>query len=102
MRKNLTNGCTHITKSEVGNHHNTNHHNKKNMCLFLVSVIATGLLTATILSVQVIVSAHAYPPPEGSISSSTMSNSTSNKTEAIQMGICVVGVNSPCNGDSVQ
>lgn len=64
------------------------------MCLFLVLVIATGLITATILSVQaiIIVNAQAYP---------TSSNSTSSKTEAIQMGICVVGADSPCNG-SVQ
>jgi hypothetical protein len=75
----------HITKPEVGNPR----HNKKSVLLFLV--IAT---TTTTLSVPTIIMINAQES-----SSSGNTNSGSSGTDK-QMGICVIGVRSPCNGDS--
>jgi spore maturation protein SpmA len=74
----------HITKPEVGNPR----HNKKSVLLFLV--IAT---TTTTLSVPTIIMINAQ---ESSSSSDNRGDSGTDK----QMGICVIGVRSPCNGDS--
>jgi hypothetical protein len=41
---------------------------------------------------------NAQPYSSGSVSSSN--NITSSESHVIQMGICVVGAKSPCNGDS--
>jgi ABC-type Zn2+ transport system substrate-binding protein/surface adhesin len=93
-KNNLTAGCEHhhyITKSEVHNHH---HHHKKNMFLFLI--IETGLLTTTLSIPTMIISAQAYPSGSMPVSN----NSTSSINQSTQMGICVVGAKSPCNGDS--
>jgi hypothetical protein len=94
MRKNLTAGCDHITKSEVVIHH------KKSMFVFLFSVIALSLvLSLSLISLSLSTFAvNAQPYSSGSVSSSN--NITSSESHVIQMGICVVGAKSPCNGDS--
>ena len=77
------------TKSEVGNNHN--HH--RNNSMFLVLVIAIGLLTATMLPVPTImmmINAQA---------SSSGDNNIGDSGPDKQMGICVVGAKSPCNGN---
>jgi hypothetical protein len=88
MRKILTDELSehHITKPEVGNAR----HNKKSLLLFLV--IAT--ITTTTLSIPTIIMINA----QGS-SSGNNDNSGSSGTDKQQMGICVIGVRSPCNGD---
>ena len=90
VRKNLTTELSgDTTKSEVGNH---NHH--RNNSMFLVLVIAIGLLTATMLPVPTImmmINAQA---------SSSGDNNIGDSGPDKQMGICVVGAKSPCNGDS--
>ena len=92
VRKNLTTELSDdITKSEVGNH---NHDHHRNDSMFLVLVIAIGLVTATMLSILTIIM----------MINAQASSSGDNNRDASgadkQMGICVVGVKSPCNGDS--
>ena len=89
MRKNLTTGDNHISKSEVDNN---NHHNKS-MLVFLFSVIALGLVSLSLLATI----ANAQT---SSNSTSGANSTTSNETGVKQMGICVVGGGGPCNGDS--
>jgi hypothetical protein len=88
MRKILTAGLNehhhHITKPEVGN----TRHNKKTVLLFLV--IATALLQMTLSVLTIMINA------QGSFGDYNRDSSGTNKQ---QMGICVVGVKSPCNGD---
>jgi hypothetical protein len=89
MRKILTAGLSdghhHITKPEVGNPR----HNEKSVLLFLV--IATTLLLTT-LSVPTIIMINAQ-------GSSGDNNRSSSGTDKQQMGICVIGLKSPCNGN---
>ena len=90
MRKVLTAGLSdryhhhHITKPEVGNPR----HNKKSVILFLV--IATALLQMTLSVLTIMINAQG---------SSGDNNIDSSGTDKQQMGICIVGVRSPCNGD---
>jgi hypothetical protein len=46
--------------------------------------------------------ASAQTPPPSSNSTVGSNSTTSNQTSVKQMGICQVGVKSPCNGSSVQ
>jgi hypothetical protein len=88
MRKILTAGLSehhhHITRPEVGNPR----HNKKRVILFLV--IATALLQMTLSVLTIMINAQG---------SSGDNNRDSGGTHKQQMGICVVGVKSPCNGN---
>ena len=61
--------------------------------MFLFVAIGIGLLS---LSASTIIMTNAQAP---SNTTSGSSNSTNNETRATQMGICVVGVTSPCNHD---
>ena len=61
------------------------------MFVFLFLAIGIGLLS---LSAPTIIMTNAQGP---SNTTSSSNNSTSNETRATQMGICVVGVTSPCN-----
>jgi hypothetical protein len=88
MRKNVTAGYEHITKSEV-----VNYHHKKNMFIFLYSVIALSLVSLSVLATM------ANAQTTHSNSTSATNSTTSNETGVKQMGICVVGAKSPCNGD---
>jgi hypothetical protein len=63
--------------------------------MFLVLVIAIGLVTATMLSILTIIMMMI----NAQASSSGDNNRGSSRNDK-QMGICVVGVKSPCNGDS--
>ena len=85
--KNLTAGYEHITKSEVVNHR----HKKKNMFIFLFSVMTLSLLSLSVLATMT--------NAQTSSNSTLGTNSTSNETGVKQMGICIVGAKSPCNGD---
>jgi hypothetical protein len=78
----------YITQSEVGNRH---HH--KNTCMFICLVIGIGLLS--LLLVPTSAQASSSSPTSGAIIS--ISSSAGSGTDK-QMGICVVGVESPCNG----
>ena len=75
----------HNTKPEVGN----TRHNKKSVLLFLVIATTT---TTTTLSVPTIIMINAQE-------SSGDNNKGSDRTDQQQMGICVIGVKSPCNGN---
>jgi hypothetical protein len=96
MRKILTAGLSdchrhqHITKPEV-----SNPHRMKSVVLFLV--IATALLTATTLSIPTIIMMTINA--QASSSSGDNNNGDDSGTDK-QMGICVIGVKSPCNGDA--
>ena len=87
--KNLTAGYEHITKSEVVNHR----HKKKNMFIFLFSVMTLSLLSLSVLATMT-------NAQTSSNSTSGTNSTTSNETGVKQMGICQVGIKSPCNGDS--
>jgi hypothetical protein len=91
MRKNLMAACDHVTQSEVV----TRHKKKGSMFMFLFSVIALNLVSS--LSVlATTTTANAQTP---SNSTSNTNSTASNETGVKQMGICVVGAKSPCNGD---
>ena len=92
MRKILTAGLSdlqhyHITKPEVG----SPRHNKESVLLFLV--IATALLTTTLSVPTIIIMINAQ-----GTSGDKNDNRVSSGTDKQQMGICVVGAKSPCNG----
>ena len=97
MRKNLVVGIRgYITQSGgVGNQ------KCKFMSLFLFLVI--GIALFSLLVSAIMVSAQPYPsnPTSGDINHTDTSNATitGNNTQVTQMGICVVGVKSPCNGN---
>ena len=88
MRTILTAGLSerhhHIARPEVGNPR----HNRKRVILFLV--IATALLQMTLSVMTIMINAQG---------SSGENNKYSSGTDKQQMGICMVGVKSPCNGD---
>ena len=88
---NLTAVYEHINKPEVVNHR----HHKKNMIIFLFSVIALSLVSLSVLATMI----NAQTTPSNT-TSGTNSTTTGNETGVKQMGICVVGAKSPCNGDS--
>jgi hypothetical protein len=105
MRKNMTiepinDIMDSITKSErVGNHH-------KCMFMPLFLLIAMALFSLPVSTIM----ANAQPYPNSTSGSHPVGNttgtsnatiSTGNNTQVTQMGICVVGVKSPCNGDSI-
>ena len=60
-----------------------------------MQAIGIGLLS---LSASTIIMTNAQGPSNST--SGRSSNSTSNETRATQMGICMVGVSSPCNHNS--
>jgi len=66
--------------------------NNNAMFVFLFSVIGLSLLSLSASATM----ANAQAPSN----TTSGTNSTSNETGVKQMGICVVGVESPCNGDS--
>ena len=93
MRKIQTAGLSdhrlyHITKPEVG----SPRHNNESVLLFLV--IALSLVSLSVLATTTM--ANAQTP---SNSTSNTNSTASNETGVKQMGICVIGSKSPCNGD---
>ncbi|MFL6413053.1 MAG: hypothetical protein ACJ71K_17660 [Nitrososphaeraceae archaeon] len=66
--------------------------NNNAMFVFLFSVIGLSLLSLSASATM----ANAQAPSN----TTSGTNSTSNETGVKQMGICQVGVESPCNGDS--
>lgn len=60
--------------------------------MFLFSVIGLSLLSLSLLATMV--------NAQTSSNSTSGTDSTSNKNGAKEMGICVVGEDGPCNGDS--
>jgi hypothetical protein len=102
MRKNLAvesvnDIICYITQPDVGNHNS--------MFMFLFLVIGIGsLLSLPVLTIMI--NAQSYPDSTsgnnhtGNTTSTSNATSTSNDTRVTKMGICVVGVRSPCNGDS--
>ena len=82
--------CDHVTQSEVV----TRHKKKGSMFMFLFSVIALNLVSLYVLSTTM---ANAHTP--SSNSKSNTNSTASNETGVKQMGICVIGSKSPCNGD---
>jgi hypothetical protein len=96
MRKNL------VVKSvndiigyfiQLGNH--------KSIFIFLLLVIEIGLFSLPVSTITINAQSHPITSFGGNHTGNTTSSgngtSTSNET---RMGICVVGVRSPCNGDS--
>jgi hypothetical protein len=82
VRQNLTAGCDHKSKSQVGNHH------KKSMCMFLFSVIGLTLLSLSVIAIMT-------NAQTSSNSTSGTNSTTSNETGVKLMGICQIGVKSP-------
>lgn len=71
--------------------------NKKDILVVLLSVIGLSLLTLSMLATTM---ANAQSSSNSMPGSS--SNSIGSDTTVKEMGICQVGVKSPCNGNSVQ
>ena len=82
----------HGTQSEVITHHKKN----RRMFMFLFLVIALSLVSLSVLATTTITMANAQTP---SNSTSNTNITASNETGVKQMGICVIGSKSPCNGD---
>jgi len=80
--------------TQLGNH--------KSMFMFLFLVIEIGLFSLPVSTIMI--NAQSHPSSTsganhtGNITGTSNGTSTSNETR--QMGICVVGVRSPCNGNS--
>ena len=76
--------------------------NYKNMVIFLFLVIEIGLVSLPVSTTMI--NAQSYPSSTsgdnhtGNTTGTGNGTSTSNETR--QMGICVIGVRSPCNGNS--
>jgi hypothetical protein len=68
-----------------------NKDNSNTMLMFLFSVIGLSLFSLSMSATM----ANAQTSSNSTLST----NSTSNETGVKQMGICIVGVKSPCNGD---
>jgi hypothetical protein len=89
-----------ITKSErVVNHHN---------CMFMSLFLVIGMALFSLPVSTIMVNAQPYPNSTSgnnhignTTGTSNATISTGNNTQVTQMGICVVGVKSPCNGDSI-
>ena len=97
MRKNVVvKSVNDITSyiTQLGNH--------KSMFLFLV--IEIGLFSLPVSTIMI--NAQSHPSSTsganrtGNTTGTGNGNSTSTSNETRQMGICVVGVRSPCNGNS--
>jgi hypothetical protein len=65
--------------------------------MFIFLCLAIGIGSPLLSAPTIIIMTNAQAP---SNTTSGSSNSTSNETRATQMGICVVGVSSPCNHNS--
>ena len=89
VRKNLTTGGNHLSKSEIGNN---NHHRNKSMYVFFISVIALGLVLVSLSLLATIANAQT-----SSDFTSGAKSTTSNESGVKQMGICEVGAGGPCN-----
>ena len=88
MRQNLIDGLNHIINSEVLNHRKK----KKNLFVFLSSVIALSVLSVSVLALT------ANAQPSYSISG-TNNSTTSNAGDVTKMGICEVDAGGPCNNN---
>jgi uncharacterized membrane protein len=76
-----------VIKSEIGNNH------KKKSMMFLPLAIVLSLFSSLYVLTIMVVDAQAYRS-----SRSIPSSSTNDETRVTEMGICVVGTTSPCNG----
>ena len=76
--------------------------NRKNMVIFLFLVIEIGLVSLPVSTIML--NAQSYPSSTSGANqtgnTTGTGNGTSTSNETRQMGICVVGVRSPCNGNS--
>ena len=72
--------------------------NKGILVLVLLSVIGLSLLTLSMLATI----ASAQPSSNSMPGSSSTNSIGSSDTTVKEMGICQVGVKSPCNGNSVE
>ena len=70
--------------------------NNKHILVVLLSMIGLSLFTLSMLATMASAQSSSNSMPGSS------SNSTGSGTTVKQMGICQVGVKSPCNGSSVQ
>lgn len=99
MRKNLVVKSVNELKImgyivQLGNH--------KSMFMFLFLVIEIGLVSLPISTIMINAQAHPSSTSGGNHTGNTTGtvNGTTTSNETRQMGICVVGVRSPCNGNS--
>jgi hypothetical protein len=78
--------------------------NRKNMVMFLFLVIEIGLVSLPVSTIMINAQSHPSSTSGGNQTDNTTGTangtSTSNETGATHMGICVIGVRSPCNGNS--
>jgi hypothetical protein len=77
--------------------------NHKSMFIFLLLAIEIGLLfSLPIWTIMINAQSHPSSTSGGNHTGNTTGtgNGTTTSNETHQMGICVVGVRSPCNGNS--
>jgi hypothetical protein len=76
--------------------------NHRSMVMFLFLVIEIGLVSLPISTIMINAQSHPGSTSGANHTGNTTgtSNDTSTSNETRQMGICVVGVRSPCNGNS--
>ena len=76
--------------------------NRKNMVMFLFLVIEICLFSLSISTIMVNAQSNTSSTSGGNHTGNTTGtgNGTSTSNETRQMGICIIGVRSPCNGNS--
>ena len=76
--------------------------NRKNMFMFLFLVIEIALVSLPVSTIMLNAQSHPSSTSGANQTGNTTGtgNGTSTSNETRQMGICVVGVRSPCNGNS--
>lgn len=79
--------------TQLGNH--------RSMFMFLLLVMEIGLFSLPVSTITI--NAQSYPSTASGSNHTGNTTGTSNGTNSsneTRMGICVIGVRSPCNGDS--
>jgi hypothetical protein len=76
--------------------------NRKSMFMFLFLVMEIGLFSLPVSTIMINAQSHPSSTSGANQTGNTTGtgNGTSTSNETRQMGICVVGVRSPCNGNS--
>jgi hypothetical protein len=80
--------------TQLGNH--------KSMFMFLFLIIEIGLFSLPVSTIMISAQSHPSSTSGANRTGNTTGtgNGTSTSNETRQMGICVVGIRSPCNGNS--
>ena len=78
--------------------------NRNKTVVFLFLIIEIGLVSLSVSTIMINAQSHPSSTSGGNQTGNTTGTgngtSTSNETSTTHMGICIIGVRSPCNGNS--